>query len=195
MSDMSAALNASETFHEHPVMITRELSQAKKWVRDNTRGMRRYGLVASSGAGRLRAFGLETSKAFRDGYSYEDWFLRPPNNVRSSFQLEVVATEFEIQGLELDKVVMCWGGDFTWNPISGSWDAAAFRGTKWARIKDADHDQYDRIRNKYRVLLTRSRETLIIWVPTGNKNDLTQKHKEMDSTYDYLLTCGATPME
>jgi schlafen family protein len=191
--DSAGAEETSKSFARFPVMITRDLREAKDWVRNNTRGMRRCGFVASSGAARLRAFGIETSKGFRDGYSYTDWFLKPPSNVRSSFQLEVAATEFEIQGLELDNVAMCWGGDFVWNPKFRSWFASEFKGTRWLPVRSPD--RYERIRNKYRVLLTRSRERLVIWVPTGNENDATLRTNEMDNTFHYLLECGARVLE
>jgi hypothetical protein len=188
----SAAAALIQQFDSFPILLTRQLVQAKRWLAENTRGVRRCGLIASSGAARLRAFGIETSKAIRDAYSYPSWFLAPRGDVRASYQLEAVATEFEIQGLELDYVGICWGGDFTWNGGSQAWKAAEFKGTKWTF--NAANKRIEQTRNKYRVLLTRAREGIIIWVPEGDQSDSTRDIISMNDTADYLLQCGAVPL-
>ena len=134
--NISGALKALAEVEHFPVVVTRDLAKAKEWLHNQTRGMARCGLVASSGAARLRAYGFETSTGFHRDYPYEYWFLNGPEDVRSSFQLEVVATEFEIQGLELDWVGLCWGGDLEWALRSGSWNTRRFVGTNWNSVKN-----------------------------------------------------------
>lgn len=190
--EASAARELAQGFLEFPLLLTRDLTEARDWLRKNTRGLRRCGLVASSGAARLRAYGLETSKAIRDAYSYPHWFLAPRGDVRSSFQLEVLATEFEIQGLELDNVCLCWGGDFVCNDNAQNWIVSDFKGTSWSISQNAARQEYTR--NKYRVLLTRAREGMIIWVPKGDPGDPTQSVEAMDQTAQYLVRCGVRPL-
>src|SRR5262249_54044110 len=164
---------------------------AKQWLAKHTRGDRRCGLVASSGATRLRAYGIETSMAIREAYSYSHWFLAGRGGVRSSYQLEVVATEFEIQGLELDMAGLCWGGDLIWDAILNRWRPLQFAGNRWKDVK-ATRATY--IENKYRVLMTRAREGLVIWVPEGDSADPTRDIGVMNSTAEYLVGCGVVPL-
>jgi schlafen family protein len=175
-------------FDSFPIFVSRDLDLTRNWLKKQARGTRRCGLVASSGAARLRAFGLETSQAIREAYSYPHWFLYPAQDVRSSYQLETVATEFEIQGLELDYVGLCWGGDLTWRPEQQTWDCVEFRGKAWVAVRN--EIRRSRIYNRYRVLLTRARSGLIIWVPRGDSSDATRDVQQMDETAEYLLSCG-----
>jgi len=177
----------SQRFGRFPICITRDLARAKSWLREQARGERRCGLTASSGAIRLRAYGIETSMAIREAYSYPLWFLAPRDDVRSSYQLETVATEFEIQGLELDLSGLCWGGDFVWSRSRSTWEAFNFSGKSWKVVRN---NRFIRIRNKYRVLLTRAREGLVIWVPEGDDSDPTRTKSTMNETAEYLLECG-----
>src|SRR5262249_43193357 len=135
----------------------------------------------------------ETSQAIREAYSYARWFLAPEGDVRSSYQLETVATEFEIQGLELDNVGLCWGGDLTRNKMTQRWTASRFVGTNWKQIDGGE--LYDYTFNKYRVLLTRARQGLIIWLPRGDANDSTRSVSAMDDTMNFLLDCGCVLLE
>jgi Uncharacterized conserved protein (DUF2075) len=189
--DASGAARLATKFSEFPIVLSRDLEQTKKWLLTNTRGERRCGLVASSGAIRLRAFGIETSMAIREAYSYPHWFLRPRGDIRSSFQLETVATEFEIQGLELDLAAVCWGGDLMWDGALQRWRALQLVGIKW---KDVREPKTRRIFNKYRVLMTRAREGLAIWVPEGDPNDSTRDVDAMNDTAEYLIRCGVVPL-
>jgi hypothetical protein len=168
--------------YEYPIALTRELARAKSWLRDRRRGHRRIGLLASSGARRLRAHGLNVT----EDLDVENWFLNGPEDVRSSHYLEVPATEFGIQGLELDWTGVCWGGDLY--PSPDGWICRSFRGTQWNRVRDASIRQY--ILNKYRVLLTRAREGIVIWVPPGDRNDPTRPPEIYDQVADYLTRCG-----
>ncbi len=173
---------------QFPIHITRSLDVMRQRLKRTTRGERRCGLLASSGARRLRPFGVDvTARA-----DVEHWFLAPPGDVRSSHQLEVVATEFECQGLELDHVGLCWGSDLTWVTDARHWRLRRFRGTTWQNI--ASPVDRDYLLNKYRVLLTRARESLVIWVPPGKTDDPTMPPAPLDATFEYLVACGAEPL-
>jgi hypothetical protein len=167
---------------QYPIAMTRSLETARNWLRAHQRGTRRSGLVASSGARRLLAHGLDVTVDL----DVENWFLNPRDDVRSSFFLEVPATEFGIQGLELDWVGLCWGGDLV--PDDSGWIYRKFGGTEWQHVRNRQTQQY--IINKYRVLLTRAREGLVIWVPPGDATDLTRPPALYNKVADYLKTCG-----
>jgi DUF2075 family protein len=115
-----------------------------------------------------------------------NWFLKPKEDVRSSCFLELPATEFAVQGLELDWVGLCWGDDF--RKEDSGWSFHAFKGTKWQLERQDERKQF--IKNKYRVLLTRGREGLIIFIPEGSENDHTRPNKNYDTTYEYLIRTG-----
>ena len=189
--DEIGAAHLSRSFEQFPIVLSRDLQETKRWLFEHTRGERRCGLMASSGATRLRAYGIETSMAIREAYSYPHWFLKPRGDVRSSYQLEVVATEFEIQGLELDLAGLCWGGDLIWDSNLKRWRPLKFVGDKW---KDVDAERAVFIENKYRVLLTRAREGLIIWVPLGDADDPSRDPSVMNDTAEYLIRCGVLPL-
>lgn len=171
-----------EEMQNYPVGITRSLDRARDWLRCRQRGTRRVGLTASSGARRLRALGLDVTNAV----DVEQWFLNPLSDVRSSYSLETVATEFDIQGLELDWTCVAWGGDLHRN--CERWVYRQFRGTDWQSVGSDARKQY--ILNKYRVLLTRAREGMIIFVPQGSSDDRTRPPDIYDSVVDYLRACG-----
>lgn len=172
---------------DFPMALTRQFSRAKEWLRTRRRGHRRVGLVASSGAKRLRAHGLDVAADL----DVENWFLNGPEDVRSSHYLEVPATEFGIQGLELDWTALCWGGDLY--PQEERWMCRAFRGTRWQQVRDDSTRQY--VVNKYRVLLTRAREGTVIWVPPGDSSDWTRPPQIYDAIADYLTQCGIESLE
>ena len=187
--DATTAANIAQTLTEFPLVLTRSLETARKWLRGRTLGLRRCGLVASSGGLRLRAEGLELSSGFRQTSGlYVNWFLNDPTDIRSSNQLEVAASEFECQGLELDWVGLCWSGDLTFDPESRKWIKRAFRGKGWKNVPDDLDQQY--LVNKYRVLLTRAREGMVIWVPEGNPVDSTRPTDWFNATADFLVSCG-----
>jgi broad-specificity NMP kinase len=174
-----AALSSCPDF---PVMMTRDLQKAREWLKRRQRGTRRIGLIATSGARRLRAHGLDV----RMELDVENWFLNPSSDVRSSYYLETPATEFGIQGLELDWTGVCWDIDLV--PDKGSWQVGVFKGTRWQTVRDATRYQY--VLNKYRVLLTRAREGMIIWVPRGDSSDGTRPASSYDAIATYLKSCG-----
>jgi hypothetical protein len=195
-SNPSAAAELFAATTEFPVVLTRDLDVGRNWLRVRTNGAQDpgvSGLLASSGALRLRAYGLEVSSGFRHGYPYEDWFLRAPSDLRSCSSLEVVASEFECQGLEVDWAGVCWGGDVVFNAVTRKWDTRRFVGTRWLMIANPTIRKY--ILNKYRVLLTRARRGIVIWVPPGSAADPTRKQEALDATADFLLECGVNTID
>lgn len=166
----------------YPIWVTRDLAEAKAWLRRVARGSERYGLVASSGAYRLRPNGLHV----KSNISAPDWFLNDREDVRSSYALEEVATEFDIQGLELDWVGVCWDADYRYH--HGQWQAHAFKGTKWQVVRSELRQLY--LKNAYRVLLTRARQGMVIFVPEGDGRDMTRQPAFYDGTYAFILQCG-----
>lgn len=162
----------------YPIFLTRDLEELRDWLKSKRRGSERCGLLASSGAYRLRAEGLNV-KAKVDP---PVWFLNDPQDVRSSDFLEEVATEFDVQGLELDWAGVCWDADLRY--VDGKWQHWNFKGTKWQAIKKADRKLY--LENAYRVLLTRARQGLGIFVPHGSSLDPTRPEKFFDASFDAL---------
>ena len=138
---------------------------------------------------RHRAYGLELDQNFHRKDPIESWFLDDRNDFRSSHSLEVAMTEFECQGLELDYVGLCWGDDFTISDNGSTWRCIRLRGAKWQVIRDGIRQRY--LANKYRVLLTRARQGMVIWVPPGSANDPTRSPFAMDRTAHFLEMCGA----
>lgn len=186
-AEQAASLNVTSKF---PIFLSRDLEEMRAKLRGQGIGANRYGLVGSSGATRLRAEGLEPSSSFHAEYPWEHWYLAGKTDVRSSYCCEVFATEFEIQGLELDWIGLCWGGDFIWDESHG-WQTRALRHarqSKWVAIKKAEKQVYRK--NAYRVLLTRARQGMIIFLPKGNSNDPTNLPYEFEATAEYLLRCG-----
>jgi hypothetical protein len=166
----------------YPIYLTRDLSAARDWLRSRARGTESFGLVASSGAQRLRPEGVHIKAEIEPAI----WFLNGPTDVRSSYYLEDVASEFAIQGLELDWVGVCWDGDF--HHKDGKWIYQAFKGTKWQSVKDNSRRLY--LKNAYRVILTRARQGMVIFVPKGDASDPTRPPSFYDSTFNFLRLCG-----
>ena len=178
---------AMSKIHGFRMGLTRRLDAARAWLRDASRDELQAGLLASSGNLRLRAYGIEMDPQFLQAYPLEHWFLAPGGDVRSSRALEVAMSEFKVQGLELDLVGLCWGDDLTIG-VDGEWEMRAFKGTNWQRIKDPARRTY--LLNKYRVLLTRAREGLLVWVPPGDPRDPTRDPEKLDRTANLLLEAG-----
>ncbi len=171
----------------YPICLTRNIDRARQWLRDHARGSERFGLVASSGATRLRPEGIFV-KAKIDPPT---WFLNDRSDVRSSFYLEEVATEFDVQGLELDWAAICWDADFRY--ASGQWTSHRFSGTNWQRVSAEERQLY--LKNSYRVLLTRARQGMIIFVPEGNQQDRTRPSEFYDETFQFLSGIGFTHLD
>lgn len=186
--DIDTANRLYEQFNnDYPVFVTRNLHKAKLWVRSQAKGSQRYGLTASSGAKRLRKYGIWVQNKIEA----TNWFLNGKNDVRSSFHLEETATEFDIQGLELDWTIVCWDADLRFE--NGDFKHLKFVGTKWQNIKSADNILY--LKNAYRVLLTRARQGFVIFVPTGDETDMTAKPEYYDGIYRYLKSVGIKELE
>lgn len=172
-----------------PIFLTRSLEAAKKILKANIRGSRRCGMVASSGGRRLRAIGIDISAGLKGTSNQSElgaWYLNSADDVRSSSFLEIVGSEFGVQGLELDWTCVCWDTDL--RRIKNEWAFRSFEGTKWSQVKQPEEQQY--ILNKYRVLLTRAREGMIIFVPYGDHEDATRLPSFYDPIFDYLISCG-----
>jgi hypothetical protein len=165
-----------------PMVVTRDLDLAKNWLRSKARGNERFGIIASSGANRLRPEGINIKAKIEP----KNWFLNSKDDVRSSYFLEEVATEFDIQGLELDWVCVGWDGNFCYSP--GGWQYRNFSGTKWQNINDASRQLF--LKNSYRVLLTRARQGMVIYVPYGSETDATRSKSFYDPTFNFLRRIG-----
>jgi DUF2075 family protein len=118
------------------------------------------------------------------------WFLNDKRDVRSSYYLEDVATEFHVQGLELDWTCVVWDADF--RHAETEWSHWSFRGNRWERIRADERRHY--LRNAYRVLLTRARQGMVIVVPAGDRDDPTRLPEFYDPTFRYLERIGLPPL-
>lgn len=167
---------------KYPLVITRDLDTAKEWVRDNCQGTTRYGLLSSSGALRLKPEGIFV----KNDISVANWFLNGKDDVRSSYMLEDVVTEFDIQGLELDYSIVAWDADFRY--ANGAWTYNSFVGNRWNNVGSEERKLY--LKNAYRVLLTRARQGMAIFVPKGSGIDATRKPEWYDGIYNYLKEIG-----
>jgi len=166
----------------YPIYITRDLSKGKAWLKSRARGTERYGIVVSSQAQRLKPHAIDVKSPMNPIH----WFLDGKEDVRSSYYLEDVATEFDIQGLELDWVCVTWDADFRHS--DGSWEHRSFVGTKWNKINKPERQVY--LKNAYRVLLTRARQGMVIVVPPGDDEDPTRLPRFYNPTYRYLESIG-----
>jgi hypothetical protein len=168
----------------YPIVLTRNISTAKKWLKQQARGSERYGIVVSSQAERLKPHAIFVKSPVNPIH----WFLHGKEDVRSSYYLEDVATEFDIQGLELDWACITWDADFRYT--KKGWEHWSFRGSRWTHINKPESKIYQK--NAYRVLLTRARQGMVIVVPSGDSEDPTRNPKFYDQTYEYLKDIGFT---
>ena len=180
----SAKKTLAELKTKYPIVITRDINKAKQWLKNNARGNERYGLIANSKAHRLRPFGIFVNVLQEK--DAPEWFLNPKEDVRSSYFLEYVATEFHIQGLELDWACLAWDGNFRFE--DGEWSYNQFSGDKWKRMINEEKIIY--LKNAYRVLLTRARQGVVIFIPEGDDEDETRNPEFYDGTYKYLKEIG-----
>ncbi|MCG6157729.1 DUF2075 domain-containing protein [Rubinisphaera margarita] len=166
----------------YPMALTRDIQLAKEWIREHARGGERYGVLASSSAQRLKPYAIDV----RVKVDPVHWFLNPKDDVRSSFYMEDVATEFQVQGLELDWACVTWDADL--RKGDDSWTHFSFRGRRWTRVRKTENQRY--LKNAYRVLLTRARQGMVIVVPPGDPSDPTRRAEYYDRTYEYLADTG-----
>ncbi|MCA5587461.1 DUF2075 domain-containing protein [Finegoldia magna] len=181
--DVDTAKHIHEKIKDkYPIMITRDIIKAKEWVRNKSMGSEKYGLIASSGALRLKPEGIFV----KNKIDVCNWFLNNKEDVRSCYALEDVVTEFDVQGLEVDYSITCWDADF--RIIDGEWGYKRFRGSSWTNILKDEDRLY--LKNTYRVLLTRARQGMIIFIPKGCAEDITRQPKFYNGTYNYLKSIG-----
>ncbi len=167
---------------KYPIVITRDIVTAKRWLKEKARGSERYGIVVSSQAERLKPYAIDIKSPMDPIH----WFLAGKEDVRSSYYLEDVATEFSVQGLELDWVCVIWDADFRYQPEG--WEHYSFCGSKWFNINKPERKMY--LKNAYRVLLTRARQGMVIVVPEGSNEDPTRSPLFYDSTFNWLSDIG-----
>ncbi len=167
---------------KYPIVFTRDLCKAKQWLKEQARGSERYGIVVSSQAERLKPECIFVKSPMDPVH----WFLDDKDDVRSSYYLEDVATEFDVQGLELDWVCVTWDADFRYT--KNGWHHWSFRGNRWQRINKPERQNY--LKNAYRVLLTRARQGMVIVIPPGDKDDHTRPPSFYNSTFEYLIEIG-----
>lgn len=166
----------------YPIAVTRDLVTAKKWVRDHARGSERYGLMASSKAQRLKPHAID----IRVNVDPVHWFLNGRDDPRSSYYLEDAATEFQVQGLEVDWACVTWDGDLRFD--RNGWRYFDFRGSRWQNVRSEENRRY--LLNAYRVLLTRARQGMVLFVPPGDAEDATRLPEYYDATFEYLSGLG-----
>ena len=166
----------------YPIVLTRSLEKAREWIRAQARGTERYGLIASSGAKRLRKFGIWV----QSNIQAENWFLNDKEDIRSSYFLEDTATEFDIQGLEIDWAIVAWDADYRIE--KGHFQSYNFTGSSWKTVCKKDAQLY--LKNTYRVLLTRARQGFVIFIPEGCDADLTRQRSFYDGIFSYLKEIG-----
>jgi hypothetical protein len=169
---------------KYPIVITRDLAKAKQWLKAQARGSERYGIVVSSQAERLKPHAIDVKSPIDPIH----WFLDGKEDVRSSYYLEDVVTEFDVQGLELDWACVTWDADFRYS--KNGWEHFSFVGDRWNRIKKPERQIYQK--NAYRVLLTRARQGMAIVVPLGDHEDPTRKASFYDPIFEYLQEIGFT---
>ena len=170
----------------YPVYLTRDYQKAKRWAWSQVRGSQRCGVLACSSAQRLKPEGIYV----QTDIDVKNWFLAPSDDLRSSNMLEVVASEFKVQGLEIDWAIVCWDADLRRNKKDDDWEHYSFRGTTWNKRNKPEQKRY--LVNSYRVLLTRARQGMVIFVPCGvdPEEDPTRDRDYYDRIYAYLLSCG-----
>lgn len=183
--DLEGARRAWDSVQrKYPICVTRDVTSAKRWLRAQARGTERYGIIVSSQAQRLKPHAIDV----RTPMDPVHWFLDDPADVRSSYYLEDVATEFHVQGLELDWACVVWDGDFRHE--NGNWTHHSFVGSRWQKIHKSERQSYQK--NAYRVLLTRARQGMVIVVPQGDADDPTRSPEFYDGTFRYLQSLGLT---
>ncbi len=164
---------------KYPIALTRDLAKAKQWLKEQARGSERYGIVVSSQAERLKPHAIDVKSPVDPIH----WFLDGKEDVRSSFYLEDVVTEFQVQGLEIDWACVTWDADFRYT-LNG-WEHFSFVGDRWNRIRKPERQMY--LKNAYRVLLTRARQGMVIVVPSGDSEDHTRNKDFYDPVFGEYL--------
>ena len=173
---------AREHLHQigarYPIVATRDLKNARAWLRRHARGSEQVGLLASSSAARLKPHAIDV----RVSVDPVKWFLGDRRDTESSHYLEDAATEFQVQGLEVDWACVTWDADLRF--VNGGWNHHKFQGAKWTNVANPQRRRY--VVNAYRVLLTRARQGMVIFIPPGDHDDPTRAPDFYNGTYQYL---------
>jgi len=186
----------------YPIVLTRDMSKAREWLRKQVRGTQRTGVLVSKTAARFKPLAVDILEQGDENAVH--WFLEDKNDIRSSNYLEDAATEIQVQGLELDYTCVLWDADLRCNgdDLFREWKYYNFNGkTAWREESGNSENSIERRKymlNAYRVLLTRARMGMVICVPTGNGNktvggfpeDATRLPKYYDGTFEYLKSLG-----
>lgn len=188
--DLEIARNIASHMPEAPAYLTRDLNAAKDWLKHRRRGGRSVGLLTSSGAVRLIGDGVPPAPRSNELGPIGHWFLKPWQDFRSSGALETPMSEFGCQGLELDYIGLCWGGDLIWTETG--WTPRMMRAPRWQMVHAAEKKRF-RL-NGYRVLLTRGRAGSVIYIPPGEADDPTRPPREADAVANALLAAGCVPL-
>lgn len=182
----------------YPIVLTRDMEKAKRWLHSKVRGTERTGVLITKEAARFKPLGIHILPAGDENAVH--WFLEDKVDTRASNYLEDAATEIQVQGLELDYTCVLWDADLRCD--NGKWRYYTFNGkTAWnEKLPDTENkqEQIKYMLNAYRVLLTRARAGMVICVPWGNPNknpsgfweDSTRLPKYYDGTYEYLKKIG-----
>lgn len=163
-SELAKGLQAEE----YPIYVTRNLEQAKNHVREKYQDEpeKTYGLLATSKNKLLPRYGIANDYSSTKSFSVSHYYV-DVNHWAYCRNLKSVVTEFGCQGLELDMPVLAWDADFVYDKV---WKNMA----PMAKAKDSDRLR----KNSYRVLLTRGRDGLVIFVPADSR---------LDSTFEALV--------
>jgi hypothetical protein len=182
LNHSAAKMTLENLRDKYPIVLTRNLDRAKQWLKEKARGSERYGIVVSSQAQRLKPHAIDVKSPVDPTH----WFLDGKDDIRSSYFLEDVVTEFQIQGLEIDWGCVTWDADFRFS--ENRWEYYSFKGSCWNKVRKQERQNY--MKNAYRVLLTRARQGMVIVVPPGSHDDATRLHEFYEPTYQYLKEIG-----
>ena len=185
----AAELYKNVVSHGYPIVLTRSMDKARKWLRQQARGTQQTGILISKASARFKPLAVHVLPQSEDNAVH--WFLEDKTDVRSSNYLEEAATEIQVQGLEVDFACVLWDADMRYE--NGKWTFWKFNGkTQWVPEKNTETQKY--MLNAYRVLLTRARQGMVICIPKGNRRttpegfpeDPTRRPSFYDSTYEYF---------
>jgi len=191
--EIAEAAAVRETFSEFPIYVTRNLEVAKKWLRSKSRSSKgTTGFVASAKSKRLKKFGIDVVSDASRSFNWGSWYLDKWPNLNSSEALEVAASEYKCQGLELDWVGVCWSWDMIVS--GGKWQPRKLDESKAKWTSSSQAPSAFQV-NAYRVLLTRARRGIVIWVPNGDNSDPSTPNSDLDNVATILEQAGASPLE
>ena len=176
--------NEKDDKEKYHLLITRDIQTAKDWVKKKTRGNERCGMFTTALSHRLWPEGIV--KRGQREFNELGWWLDDEEYIDSSFSLEIPCTEFFSQGLELDWSIFAW--DACFRPNNSDWDYFRFERSKWKTITNETKRKY--LKNAFRVLLTRARQGMIIFVPKGDQNDKSRLPEFYDVIYNDLKEIG-----